>query len=333
MKHYQLLILVYRLMIFCLATAFLPAVQELKAQENPPRFDQFQRLSNGQVRFRLFGTRGKNYQIDISKDLLKWESLVTLNMRALAITVTDDEAPPNGTLFYRALEQQGENGITGDTLQTGDGVLVIHPINHGTFVMSWKSRTIYVDPVGGSNAFRGIPRPDLILVTHSHGDHFDVNTLNAVDAANSELVVPGSVASNLPRTLRNAATILANGERTEFFGLNVEAVAMYNLTPGRLDFHQKGVSNGYVITIGGKRIYVSGDTEDIPEMRALQDIDVAFVCMNLPFTMTVDQAASAVREFQPKIVYPYHHRGSNVQRFKNLVGDDLNIRVRLRTWY
>ncbi len=108
---------------------------------------------------------------------------------------------------------------------------------------------------------------------------------------------------------------------------------MYNLTADRLKFHDKGRGNGYVLTLGGKRVYLSGDTEDILEMRALKNIDVAFVCMNLPYTMTVDQAASAVREFKPKIVYPYHYRGSDLEKFKTAVGSDLGVDVRIRDWY
>jgi L-ascorbate metabolism protein UlaG (beta-lactamase superfamily) len=117
----------------------------------------------------------------------------------------------------------------------------------------------------------------------------------------------------------------------EKFGVKIEAVPMYNLTAARLRFHNKGRGNGYVMTFGGKRVYVSGDTEDIPEMRALKNIDAAFVCMNLPYTMTPEQAADAVREFKPKVVYPYHYRGSDTAQFKKLVGDASE--VRLRDWY
>jgi L-ascorbate metabolism protein UlaG (beta-lactamase superfamily) len=115
--------------------------------------------------------------------------------------------------------------------------------------------------------------------------------------------------------------------------LSVEAVPMYNLTPDRLQYHDKGRGNGYVVTLGGRRVYISGDTEDIPEMRALEDIDVAFVCFNLPYTMTEEQAASAVREFAPTIVYPYHYRGSDVERFTELVGSDAGVEVRTGGWY
>ena len=127
--------------------------------------------------------------------------------------------------------------------------------------------------------------------------------------------------------------ILKNGETKEIHGVKITAVPMYNLTTERLKFHDEGRGNGYVVEMGGKRIYLSGDTEDIPEMRSLKNIDIAFVCMNLPYTMTETQAASAVREFHPKMVYPYHYRGSDLEKFKTLVGTDVGVEVRIRDWY
>jgi len=221
----------------------------------------------------------------------------------------------------------------GDHVATSDGDLVIHPINHATFVMGWKDKTIYVDPVGTGKRFDGLPKPDLILVTDVHGDHLSPETLEAVADAKTTIVAPSAVAEKLPEKLRKQTTVLPNGETKSVAGISIEAVPMYNLTADRLKYHDKGRGNGYVVTLGGKRVYISGDTEDIPEMRALKDIDVAFVCMNLPYTMTVDQAASAVREFKPKIVYPYHYRGSDVEKFKKLVGEHSGVEVRLRDWY
>jgi L-ascorbate metabolism protein UlaG (beta-lactamase superfamily) len=127
--------------------------------------------------------------------------------------------------------------------------------------------------------------------------------------------------------------VLKNGETATLGDIKAEAIPMYNTTPDQLRYHPKGRGNGYVLTLGGKRVYISGDSEDIPEMRALKDIDVAFLCMNLPYTMTVEQAASAVRAFKPKIVYPYHSRGSDLEKFKSLVGSDSGVEVRLRDWY
>jgi L-ascorbate metabolism protein UlaG (beta-lactamase superfamily) len=230
-----------------------------------------------------------------------------------------------------ALAAEGQ--LSGDRITTSDGDLIIHPVNHATFVMGWNEKTIYVDPVGGGARFEGLPKPDLILITDIHGDHLNPETLEAVADEKTTFAAPAAVAEKLPEKLRKQTTAMANGESKTGSGVPIEALPMYNLTAERLKFHTKGRGNGYVVTLGGKRVYISGDTEDIPEMRALKNIDVAFLCMNLPYTMTVEQAASAVRAFKPKIVYPYHYRGSDTEKFKQLVGDDGNVEVRLRDWY
>ena len=223
--------------------------------------------------------------------------------------------------------------LTGDRVATKDGDLIIHPINHATLALGWKNITIYADPVGGAARFAGLPQPDLILLTHEHGDHLSADTLKAVAGEKTVILAPAAVAAQLPADLRAHTTVLTNGETKLLQGITIEAVPMYNTTPERANLHTKGRGNGYVLTLAGKRVYLSGDTEDIPEMRALKNIDVAFVCMNPPATMSVDQAASAVREFRPKIVYPYHYRGSDVEKFKNLVGVDVGVEVRLHDWY
>jgi L-ascorbate metabolism protein UlaG (beta-lactamase superfamily) len=233
----------------------------------------------------------------------------------------------------------GEEPMPGeDRIPTERGDLVIRPVEHATFVMQWNSHSIYVDPVGGAESYKAFPRPDLIFITDIHGDHFDVSTITKLLTAETEIVAPEAVAERLPNSLRDRAVVLANGEKADVGGIGIEAIPMYNTTPERLRFHAKGRGNGYVLNVGGKRIYASGDTEDIPEMRRLQNIDAAFVCMNLPYTMDVEQAASAVREFRPKIVYPFHYRGaegkkSNVERFKRLVEEEGGIEVRLLEWY
>ena len=224
--------------------------------------------------------------------------------------------------------------LTGDHVSTNEGGdLVIHPINHATFAMAWNGTTIYVDPVGGAQAFAGMPGANLVLITDIHGDHLNADTLTAVVGADTTIVAPQAVAMQLPAALKSKTTILANGETKTVKGISIEAIPMYNTTKDRLQYHTKGRGNGYVVTLGGKRVYLSGDTEDIPEMRALKNIDVAFVCFNLPYTMTEEQAASAVRAFAPKIVYPYHYRGSDLDKFKRLVGTDKNIEVRFGKWY
>ena len=223
-----------------------------------------------------------------------------------------------------------------DRIPTEKGDLAIHPIQHATFVMQWSGKTLYVDPVGGGDAFRAFPKPDLILITHAHGDHLSAKTIAAVAASNTVIVAPPAVAQLLKKQERSVK-VLANGEKTELLDVTIEAIPMYNLTPERQRFHPKGQGNGYVLKIGGKRVYIAGDTEDIPEMRKLENIDVAFVCVNLPYTMDVKQAADAVLEFKPRIVFPYHYRGtkgkSDLRLFKKLVGEESSIEVRLRNWY
>lgn len=221
----------------------------------------------------------------------------------------------------------------GDAIPTENGDLIIHPINHATFAMGWDGKTIYVDPVGGAEAFAGLPQPDLILLTDIHGDHLNAETLEAVTAASTAIVAPAAVVAQLPESLMGQAQTLANGDRAALLDVDIEAMPMYNTTADRLQYHEKGRGNGYVLTMGGERVYISGDTEDIPEMRALQDIDVAFVCFNLPYTMTEAQAASAVLEFAPRIVYPYHYQGSDVDAFTQMVAANPDIEVRIGNWY
>lgn len=240
-----------------------------------------------------------------------------------------------GCLLWVLRLAAAEAGTTlpGDRIPTPEGEWIVHPIQRATFALGWQNHVIYVDPVGGANRFAALPRPDLVLITDIHGDHFSVETLQAVCTPATRLVAPPAVAERIPDSLRKATTILTNGASTQLLGLTIQAVPMYNLTPERLQYHPRGRGNGYLITAGSSRVYISGDTEDIPEMRSLRDIHIAFVCMNLPYTMSVEQAADAVRSFRPRIVYPYHYRGSDLERFRALVGQDAGVEIRLRDWY
>jgi len=221
-----------------------------------------------------------------------------------------------------------------DPLATKKGALTIQPVQHAATVLKWDNKTIYVDPAGGANLFTSLDAPDLILITDIHGDHMDLKTLEAINTAKATLIVPQAVADMLPATLKPKVVVLANGAKTTKFGVTITAVPMYNLPETADSRHPKGRGNGYVINVGDKNIYFSGDTEDIAEMRALKNIDVAFVCMNLPYTMDVNQAAQAVLAFKPKVVYPYHYRGQDVNVFKSQVNaGDTKIEVRLRNWY
>lgn len=225
-----------------------------------------------------------------------------------------------------------------DKLETTKGPLGIQPITHGSLVLTWNNVTIYIDPYGGGQMYQGIKAPDLILITDIHGDHLNAETLASIETTKAIIIAPQAVVDQLPSNLKGKATVLANGGKMQKLGADIEALPMYNIPDDKDARHSKGRGNGYVLTLGGKKVYISGDTEDIPEMRALRNIDVAFVCMNLPYTMDINQAASAVLEFKPKVVYPYHYRGqgglADVEGFKKLVTEGNSaIDVRLRNWY
>ncbi|MFC0605778.1 MBL fold metallo-hydrolase [Winogradskyella pulchriflava] len=214
----------------------------------------------------------------------------------------------------------------------------VKPISHGTLVLEIEDQTIYIDPTGGQDAFKDQKKPTLVLITDIHGDHLSIETLEALDINEVTLIAPAAVAEKLPNDICETIVTLNNGDSYDFEGVKIEAIPMYNLREEALKFHPKERGNGYVITINEERIYISGDTEDIPEMRNLKNIDKAFVCMNLPYTMTVESAASAVLDFKPKKVYPYHYRGteglSDVEKFKSLVNEgNTSIEVLLLDWY
>jgi len=219
-----------------------------------------------------------------------------------------------------------------DTIPTSGGELKIIPINHATLMLEWGGKVILVDPTPQAKPDK-VPRADLILITDIHQDHMSAPSVTALKKDGSTIIVPPSVEQNLGMA---NVTVVKNGQAKDVIGINVEAVPMYNLTrgpqPGQL-FHDKGRGNGYVLTLGDKRVYLSGDTECVPEMKALKNIDVAFVCMNLPYTMPPSEAAACIKAFQPKIVYPYHYRGSNLDELKTALADQKNVEVRIRNWY
>lgn len=225
-----------------------------------------------------------------------------------------------------------------DQIPTSKGPLQIQPLNHATMALTWDKKTIYVDPYQGTKTFAGIAKPDLILITDIHGDHFDPTTLDAIDLTKAMIVAPQAVADKMSDKLKAITTVLGNGKTVTKLNISISAIPMYNLPEAADAKHTKGRGNGYVLKLGGKTVYISGDTAGIPEMRSLKGIDVAFVCMNLPYTMDVPEAASAVLDFKPKVVYPYHYRGQNglsdTEAFKRLVNEgNKTIDVRLRDWY
>jgi L-ascorbate metabolism protein UlaG (beta-lactamase superfamily) len=215
------------------------------------------------------------------------------------------------------------------TFQTSAGVVKITPLYHASTLIEAGGKIIYVDPANPSK-FDGLPKADLILITHIHPDHMDPVSISQISKTGTDILAPQAVLA----TVKTAQPV-ANGEMKTWQGWTIEAVPAYNLkrgpAPGKL-FHDKGTGNGYVLTYGGMRFYFSGDTEGVPEMRALKNIDVAFVCMNLPYTMPPDEAADAVKAFHPKIVIPYHYHGSDLAVFKKGL-EGTGIEVRLLDWY
>jgi len=214
----------------------------------------------------------------------------------------------------------------------------ITPVEHATAVIEFAGRTIYIDPVGGIEKFEAFNEADAVFITHAHGDHLSVATLNAIKSNETVFVVPNSVATELPSELADKIIIMENGESGKVLDITIDAVAMYNIREEALKFHPKGAGNGYIFHLDDERVYFSGDTEDTVEMRALTNIDKAFVCMNMPYTMPVETAAEAVLAFKPKQVYPYHYRGqgglSDVAGFKRIIEEgNESIEVIQWDWY
>ncbi len=232
-------------------------------------------------------------------------------------------------LFAMSLNAQPGTSTQTQTFPTSAGPVKITPLYHASTLIETGGKVIYLDPAKPAK-LDGLPKADLILITDIHPDHMDPASLSAVSQPATEILAAPAVVA----TVKTAKPI-ANGETKTWDGWTIEAVPAYNLkrgpAPGKL-FHDKGRGNGYVLTYGGKRFYFSGDTEDIPEMRALKNIDVAFVCMNLPYTMPPEEAADAVKAFHPRIVIPYHYRGSDLSVFKNKL-EGTGIEVRLLDWY
>lgn len=232
-----------------------------------------------------------------------------------------------------AAQEEGSN-----TFETADGPITVHPVRHASFVLEAPRMVIYVDPVGDPSLYEDFPEPDVILITHEHGDHFSPETLEAVSVGKTQILTNFAVFDMLPMSLQAIAQRVGNGETVNLLGTDFEAVPAYNITEGRLDYHPEGRDNGYLFEIGGRRIYVAGDTEATEEMRALEEIFLAFVPMNLPYTMDAEQAADGVADFAPDFVYPYHYQGEeggqDPARFAELLAQtDAETAVRMGEWY
>lgn len=230
-----------------------------------------------------------------------------------------------GIVTISPIQTQGE-GSEDDTFESTNEWVSFNAVQHASLVMYSRDSAVYVDPVGEHSWYSRLPAPDIVLITHEHSDHFDIGLLEQLVPRDStaKLVTNRAVFDNLPEYLKRKAEPLDNGGTANLNGVFVEAIPAYNTTADRRDFHPQGRDNGYLVVMKQQRIYISGDTEDIPEMRALENIHVCFLCMNSPFTMDVAQAASAVREFKPQGVTPYHYRNrdgsyQNLDEFERLV--------------
>jgi L-ascorbate metabolism protein UlaG (beta-lactamase superfamily) len=227
--------------------------------------------------------------------------------------------------------------MAADTIPATGGNIVLTPMTHAHVQIEYGGKVIQIDPTSMSNLASAKPA-DLVIVTDVHGDHMDPAALDKVKKATTVFVAPKVLEGKFP----GKTEIVANGETKTVEGVSIQAVPMYNLTRGPAAgkfFHDKGRGNGYILTLGGKRIYFAGDTECVPEMKALKNIDIAFVPMNLPYTMTPQEAADCVKAFKPKIVYPYHYQGmgatpeQNQQAFVAAMKGTAGIEVRTPNFY
>lgn len=215
-----------------------------------------------------------------------------------------------------------------DLIKTSAGDLEIIFIGHGTLIFTFAGKVIHVDPYGKLADYSKLPKADLILITHEHRDHLDLDALAPIRTEQTIVILPEVCAGKV-----TGGTVMKNGDMRSVLGIEVQAVPAYNLAHKRDSgepFHVKGVGNGYVLTFGDKRVYVAGDTENIPEMKELQRIDCAFLPMNLPYTMTPEMVADAARSFKPKILYPYHYGDTDASKLVELLKNDKDIEVRIR---
>ncbi|MBW2148963.1 MAG: MBL fold metallo-hydrolase [Deltaproteobacteria bacterium] len=229
-----------------------------------------------------------------------------------------------GLAFTAAAQEKFET----DIITTSAGDLKITFIGHGTLMFTFGGKVIHVDPVTREADYTKLPKADMILITHEHRDHLDMKALEILRTEKTVMVLTETCARQV-----KGGIVMKNGDVKTVEGLQIEAVPAYNIvhmrSPG-LPFHPKGVGNGYVITFGDKKVYVAGDTENTPEMKQLQGIDIAFLPMNLPYTMTPEMVADAAKGFKPKILYPYHFGETDTSRVVDLLKDIREIEVRIR---
>jgi len=289
-------------------------------------------LTNKEAQLTITATNTSNVTLRIYHPPLD-QFVPLLTFRSTGVNNHVDAGAPYLNSRFYASGFAAPNAFLGEHIVTTNGDLIIQPINHASFVMSWNGRMIYNDPVCAATLYSGFPKADLVLLSHHHGDHFSPSTLSSVTNATTRIIATQTTYNQATfAPFRSITTVLPYGSSLTLLGISVQAVRATNGN------HLEGVNNAYVTTIGGRRILTTGDCGPGPDLRAVQDIDVMFVCMN-SFTMEVPVAANLVREMRPKVVYPYHYGSQcgsasyDVQLFKRLVANDLGIEVRLRKWY
>ncbi len=230
-------------------------------------------------------------------------------------------------LFVLPRMANGQESFESDTFATTGPTLTITFIGHGTLMFTFGDLVIHVDPVGRYADYSNLPKADLILITHEHVDHLDPDVIETLSTAGTQLIYTALCVEKV-----EGGTVMANGDTREEFGVGIEAVPAYNIVNMRNDqpYHPKGHGNGYILIFGDLRLYVAGDTENTPEMKALRDIDIAFLPMNLPYTMTPEMVADAARAFRPRILYPYHFGDTDTEELVRLLRDEDDIDVRIR---
>ncbi len=215
-----------------------------------------------------------------------------------------------------------------DIFPTSQGDLKITFIGHGTLMLEWAGKVIHLDPVSSLADYNSMPKADLILVTHEHGDHFDTKALELLRKADTQVIITEKGAEKL-----KSGIVMKNGQTLTKQGVKIEAIPAYNIVHMRSQnnpYHPRGDGNGYILNLGDKRVYIAGDTENTPEMKALHNIDISFLPMNLPYTMTPEMVADAARAFKPKVLYPYHFGSTDTAQLVSLLKDQPEIEVRIR---
>jgi L-ascorbate metabolism protein UlaG (beta-lactamase superfamily) len=234
-------------------------------------------------------------------------------------------------MICAALLTAGNQGLDQDVIKTSQGDLEITFIGHATLIFTFNKMIIHVDPVSEMADYSTLPKADLILITHHHGDHLDPKAVSLIKQETSKIIAAKKCTEKL-----EGCIVMGNGETKTVAGLKIEAVPAYNIVNKRKSgepFHPKGGGNGYIITFGDKRVYVGGDTENTPEMKALKNIDVAFLPMNLPYTMTPEMVADAAKAFKPAVLYPYHYGDTDTRQLVELLKDEKGIDVRIKRIY